>query len=159
YIKGVFDWDWPSSVAEFLQAIKANPNSTVAHHRLGDIFASSGQLDKWLAEMKRARDLDPLSLAINSGLSDALCFTGQQDEAIELLKRQIELDPSFPLAHNILGRVYLRKTDLTHAIIELETADVLAGSEASIQGDLGFAYARAGRTAEAQKVLGRLEEL
>src|ERR1041384_8222507 len=109
--------------------------------------------------MKRAQELDPLSPMINAVLGDTLAAGGKEELAIESLKGQIALDPSFVPAHNILGRVYLRKGRLGEAIAEFETAERQTGSEANTLGDLGVAYARAGRTDDAQQILGRLQEL
>ncbi len=158
YIKGIFEWDWQSSVAQFQQAIEADPQSVAAHHRFGAVLASMGRWDEAVSEIKKAQEGDPLSSAIGAALGDALDLSGRAGPAIKLLKEQIALDPSFFLLHSVFGRVYLRNGKLSEAIAELETAAQLGKNGADPIGDLGVAYARAGRADDARKILERLQE-
>ena len=102
-----------------------------------------------MAERTRALDLDPLSLPVNAGLGDALGRAGRLPAAVRQLQKTLELAPDFPQAHEYLGEVYLRQGRNDAAIVEFQ--------EARANGSLGYAYAVAGRQAEARRVLADLE--
>ena len=156
-VKARFDWDWPGAEAEFRQAIALNANYATAHHWLaGNVLEPLGRYDEALAELKQAQELDPLSPIINAELGWILARVGKDDLAIQVLQKQIALDSSFLPAHGILGVAYLWKWKLPEAIAELETMHRLDGTGTYGLESLGFAYARAGRTDDAQKVLDQL---
>ena len=81
---------------------------------------------------------------------------GKTGPAIELLKEQKAFDPSSAIPHEKLGRIYLESGMFQEAITEFETARSLDGHQTSSLDELGAAYARNGRTNDAQKVLGQL---
>src|SRR5262249_26971338 len=72
---------------------------------------------------------------------------------IGFLQQQSTLDPGFVNFHMRLGFLYLRRGDLANAIRELK----ITGMKEI--GLLGYCYGRAGRTADAGKVLEKLETL
>ena len=92
----------------------------------------------------RAHSLSP---AAGVGLASALRCTGRHDEAIRQLQMVLELQPAFPQALWQLGMVHLA---------ERRYADAIRAFEAVTRdGSLGYAYAVAGRKAEARAVLLR----
>ena len=68
-VKVLYNFDSLGSIAEFEQAIKLNPNDATAHHWLGNHpLTAVGDLDRALAEVRRAQELDPLSLVIDTNV-------------------------------------------------------------------------------------------
>jgi Flp pilus assembly protein TadD len=98
----------------------------------------------------QAQQLDPLSLIINSVSGLILMRAGRDDLAIEQLRKTLEIDPNFGNAHFGLGIVYVRKAAFTEAIAEFQRATTLSPNITWYKGDLGHAYGRAGKTAEAR---------
>ena len=95
-VKQLYDFDTPGAIAEFQRAIQLNPNDATAHHWLGNhSFASSGQFDRELLEMKCAQELDPLSLVINTNLGWVYLYAGRLDEGIAQLRKTVEMDGTF----------------------------------------------------------------
>jgi len=158
-VKAYFDWDWSGAEEEFRQAIALNPNYATAHHWFAHLLRVLCRQDKALAEIKLAKEIDPLSPIINANFGFDLFLSGKESLAIEVLKQQIALDPSFVQAHDILGWVYYSNGKWPEAIAEFEAAHRLDGSGISGLDGLGAAYSRAGRTDEAQKILGQMLEL
>jgi len=152
-------WDWMGSEEEYRKAIALNPNYATAHHWLALLLRGMRRYDDALAEIKLAQELDPLSPVINLNVGDMLFYTGRTDLGIEVLKEQITLDPSFAGAHDTLGSHYFMQGRLPEAIAEFETGRRLAGQGSYGLNGLGCAYARAGRTNEAQKILDQMLEL
>jgi len=159
YIKAYVDWDWTGAEAEFRQAIALDPNYATAHHWFEVVLDSLHRHEEALAEIKLAQELDPLSPVINANLGSELDFNGKTDLAIEVLHKQIALDPSFLVAHQTLGQVYLGQGKRSEAIAEFETMHRLDGSGVYGLVHLGFAYARVGRSKEAQRIVSQLLEL
>ncbi len=51
------------------EAIKANPNYSIAYHRLGHAYATQGNYEESLKAFEKAREFDPLSSSILSSLA------------------------------------------------------------------------------------------
>jgi Tfp pilus assembly protein PilF len=66
------------------------------------------------------------------------------------------MDPNYEEAHHGLARAYLQEGRNEEAIAELQTAAALSGGGVLYLGTLGQAYARAGRKADAERVLSEL---
>jgi tetratricopeptide (TPR) repeat protein len=81
--------------------------------------------------------------------------TRRTDLALEELQKTREMDPNFAHVHWQLGLVYLWKGELQRAAAEFQSASTLGPSVTMYKG-LGHVYARAGRTAEAHRLLEEL---
>jgi tetratricopeptide (TPR) repeat protein len=79
---------------------------------------------------------------------------GLIDEAVMQLEQLVEESPKLNLGHSLLGHAYLQQKRFDHAIREYGKQTVHAGRF----GDLGYAYAVAGKTSEAHKELAQLKE-
>lgn len=138
---------------EYLAALRLDPNDATARFRLGIARASMGRLAEAAADMERARALEPLTLnhAVNLAMVKYLQrdYAGAQAE----LDRVLALDPDLDHARAVLGRVLLAqgKTDAAIEQFRRVKRGVPGGD-----GDLGAAYAGAGRVAEARAELERL---
>lgn len=157
-VKMNFDWDWPAAEREFRRAIELNPTYAEAHHIYAHYLMAMKRPAEAFAESKRYLELDPLSLAANNHLGWHYLYARQYDEALAQLLRTAELDPNFIGRLLYLGWVYEQKRMYAEAIamfqksIELSTGPLMLAS-------LGHAYAIAGRTGEAQKILVQLDNL
>ncbi len=150
FIKSNYDWDWSGAEQEFKRAIELNPGSATAHHFYGLALAyMGGRFEEAIDESKRAVELDPLSLIINADLGHVFYEARKYELAIEQERKTLEMDPNFNPAHHWLGLAYLQKSMDKEGIAEFEKEFPF----------LGYAYAVAGRRAEAQQVLDKLNEL
>lgn len=154
-----FEWDWPGAEQAYRQAISLNPNYPTAHHWYGLLLSEQGRFEEASAELRTAKALDPLSAVIKSTGGEVFYRQKRFDEALTVARETIELDPHFAFAHELSGWVYLAQGKFPEAIAEFEKLRTLVGASPYGLGDLGHAYARAGRTNDAQKVLGRLLEI
>lgn len=119
---------------------------------------SAAQYDEAIVNFERAEARNPNSLFVKTQLGGAYACAGRWDEAVEQLQTVIELAPEFPFARLALGFAYLRKSMHEEAVAEMEKATALSGDAAlQMWPWLGYAYARSGRTAEAQAILRELE--
>jgi eukaryotic-like serine/threonine-protein kinase len=159
YIKTVYDWDWSGAEKEYHRSIDLNPNSAEDHHFYAVALRRMGRLEESIRELKRAVELDPLSGFINLDLGGSLYFARQYDAAIEQERKILELDPNFILARYVLGMTYVQKSMYKEGIAEFQKVLLILPGDVRPLSGLGNAYARAGRRAEAQKVLDQLNDL
>jgi TolB-like protein/Flp pilus assembly protein TadD len=149
--------DLNRAITELERAIQLNPNYATAHHWIALPLMAIGQPDRAIVEGKRAIELDPLSLICNADLA-WVYFNGRRyDEAEAQARKTLEMDPRFYVAHYYLGEALQFKGKLTEAIAEFQKSADLNNDPFSF-AMLGQAYAREGKTNEAQKILTRLRE-
>ena len=141
--------------AEYLEALRLDPGNATAWFRLAILHAQTGRLDEALDEVRRAQELEPLTLNHGANLGMFLYLDRDYAAARKELERILALDPTFDHGHAVLGRVLLAQGDAAAAIEQFrqQKAPVPGGD-----GDLGRAFARAGRLEEAQTEIARLEE-
>jgi TolB-like protein/Tfp pilus assembly protein PilF len=150
--------DVNGAISELERAIQLNPNYATAHHWLALPLMAIGQSSRAIAEGKRAIELDPLSLIINADFC-WIYFNGRRyDEAEAQARKTLEMDPRFAAAHYYLGGALQFKGRLTEAIAEFQKSADLYNDDQYSLAMLSQAYARQGRTDEAQKVLARIRE-
>jgi serine/threonine-protein kinase len=139
---------------EYLRALNLDPADANTWMRLALVRAMLGRLDEAQADMARARDLEPMNLAYATNLGLVLYLKGDYAAATRELQRVLELDPAFDLARALLGRVLLAQGDAAGAIREFEKQQrPVPGGD----GDLGRAYAHAGRPEAARAEIERLQ--
>jgi serine/threonine protein kinase/Tfp pilus assembly protein PilF len=159
FIKSDYTWDWAGSEKEFQRAIALNPNYATAHQWYGYALWRTGRFEESIAEHRRALQLDPLSLPVNRNLGLAYYLARQYDLAIEQLQKTREMDPTFVLTREYLGLAYLEKGMYKEAIVSCEEAATPVSASPYAISALGYAFAVAGRKAEAQTVRDRLQKL
>jgi TolB-like protein/Flp pilus assembly protein TadD len=149
--------DLNRAISELERAIQLNPNYATAHHWLALPLMSIGQSERAIVEGKRAIELDPLSLICNADLSWVYFNARRYDDAEAQARKTLEMDSRFYVAHYYLGEAFQFKGKLADAIAEFQKSADLNNDPFSF-AMLGQAYARQGKTNEAQKVLARLRE-
>lgn len=75
--------------------------------------------------------------------------------AEEYAKKAVELDPKLPLAHSLLGEIYLYKSRIPEATAEFQKELELNPGDAAVYYKLADAYSRAQKYEEAEKLLQR----
>jgi serine/threonine-protein kinase len=136
---------WDNAERDLRQAIEINPHLSTAHASFARFFLwPLGRIDEAVREMRDAERNDPLSPRAQQELADVLLSAGRYAEAA----RQCEKMPVNALYRNeCLGRARLCQGRTSEAI------QLLAASSVNNWGYLAHAYARAGRRAEAQKLM------
>jgi tetratricopeptide (TPR) repeat protein len=171
-----YDWDWNGAERELKRAIELNPNYAPAHHWYAHLLMQEGRTQEAIDEAQRALQLDPMSPFINGGMARQYYLARQYDKSIAQCRVALEKDASYPPARIQLALNYEQKGMLAEAVSELGKARTLTANYAAganncasqgtaktdlpiIHGMLGYAYARAGRTADAQYEFGLLKTI
>ena len=117
-----------------------------------------GRFAEALAAAERALKLDPLSINAQIASGNAHRAAGRYDRAIAEFRRVLEMFPGHTQAHFNIGITFVAMGRLEDAIRELELAARPSDVHNSrMEAYLGYAYAAAGRTHDARKVLKELE--
>jgi DNA-binding winged helix-turn-helix (wHTH) protein/TolB-like protein/tetratricopeptide (TPR) repeat protein len=148
-------WDWAEAERRFKRAIELNPNYAMAHNWYSQHLAFTGRSQEAIREAKRAQEIDPISPWTNSDIGFVSYLARQYDEAILASQKTLELDPDFAVAHMIIGLSYVQKHRYDEGIAELQRAKANPDSRAL----LAYAYAVAGESREARKILKELDQL
>jgi serine/threonine-protein kinase len=152
------DWDWEGAEREYERAIELSPSYANAYLWYSQLLNLLGRHEEALAQIKRAQELDPLNPFIAANVHYRLYFLGRYDEAIAESQKLLEIYPNYWLNHWNRGSLYLAKGMHEEAIAEQQKAVALSEGSLQCLPELGYAYARAGRTAEVLKVLDELGE-
>ena len=152
-----YDWNFAEAEKEFRQALELNPHYSTAHHYLDEFLVLQGRFDEGLAEIERGRELDPASLIINTDIGKCLYMARRYDEAIAQLRRTLEMEPNFMRAYPWLHGAYREKREFDEELAAVQKW-VEMGKNVSYLSPLADLYAASGKTAEARKVLEKMEQ-
>ena len=153
-----YDFDWVGAERELTQAIALSPNLADAHDYYAMLLATQRRHAEAAKEMALARSLDPLSSMILLDAGWVSYLAGNYAEAMEIDRKVLELNPSYWPALRDMGLNLEKLGRFPEAIAALETARKNDPSPTMLEM-LGGAYAAAGKTAEARKVLAELEQM
>jgi serine/threonine-protein kinase len=153
-----YQWDWAGAEREFRRALELNSGYSLAHHWYALMLMSLGRREEGYREIMRARDLDPVSAIIATVAGLHFYYIRDFDTFNEWNRKALEIDPNFAIAELNLGRGYLQQQKFDQAISHMEKAVKISGDSPFYLGQLGHAYAVAGRKSEALKILERLKK-
>ncbi len=169
FVKLSYDWDWLGAEADFRRALQLNPKYPTAHQWYASYLMQMGKFDRAKEEIKEANNLDPLSPIISSNAGLYSYYEHNYDEAINKYKQTLQIEPDFWVAQHYLALAHVQKGMYTDAIAELRSLikvsltepvpDKVIETETEAAASLGFAYGMAGKRAEAQAILEKLQAL
>ena len=145
------DGQWKESEKCFRRAVEIDPGSSQSHvYFAAFLLQPLGRTQEAVEQVRAAERSDPLSPDVQARLGIALILAGRFDEAIVHCENQPD---DFWAKPQCFGRARLGQGRITEAIQILETAFNRGVSPSSeVWGYLGHAYARAGRTDDAEKL-------
>jgi TolB-like protein/Tfp pilus assembly protein PilF len=158
-VLGYVFWDWRRAELEFKRSIDLNPAYPTARQWYGKILSFVGRNDESVEQHAKALELDPYSLIININYAEGLAEAGRYVEAVEQGLKTVALDPNFAIGHFEFGIIYLGGNDYANAESELKRTLEIVPDFAPGLAMLGFAYGEQGKTAEAERILAKLEEM
>jgi tetratricopeptide (TPR) repeat protein len=121
-------------------------------------LSSQGRHERAQSEITRAQELDPLYIWTQITAGFIAYFDHRYDDAVAQCRKALDLDPNSAGGQDCLGTAYLAKGMYPQAIEASQRAVQLSGGDPSRAVGLGRAYALAGRTADARKVLDELRQ-
>jgi serine/threonine-protein kinase len=152
------DWDWPAAEAASRRALELNPNSAEVRQAHAWSLILSGRTDEALHQLEVAREAEPWVEGFMETHAYFLYLAGRHERALELLRRGIDFKPEHPRWYFVRGLIYTHLGDFQQAIEQYRQIRREARMLSDERASLGYAYARAGRTAEAERILDELRE-
>lgn len=156
YLKAVREFDWEGAEREFRWALELSPSSADTYDLYGRVCTALERYDEAIAMQRRAQELDPLAHRLD--IATTLLRAGRFEEAVLRAEDALELDPGQDRARATLGWAYFFSGRQDQGLAELEQAVSVSPENTLWLGQLGEAYGMAHKAAEAQRVLGELEE-
>jgi adenylate cyclase len=156
YLKGVREFDWSGAEREFKRALELSPSGSDAYDYYGRLCAGLGRFDDAIALQHRAQELDPLAHRMD-GVTTHI-RAGRYDQAVAMGEDAVELDPNYDRARATLGWAYFLSGKQREGLAELETAVSVSNRNAMWLGQLGQAYAMAGKADEARTIIREMEQ-
>ena len=135
---------------EFETLIAKYPETPELHDLLGRALVTSepdAALKEWLKEL----EVSPKHVPARLEIAFEYLKRGQAEAGLPYARQAAELDPKQFAAHNALGQILLQTGDVAGGVKALETARRLAPKSPETRIALASAYAKAGRTADAER--------
>jgi TolB-like protein/Tfp pilus assembly protein PilF len=156
YVQGMFDWDWDRAEATIQRAVTLEPNNLDARYVHSLLLMAQGRLVAAVTEIDAAARLDPLSAQVHSTYGRVLYRAHRFEDARIRLDRSLELEPRNAMTHGRLAEVFEQLGRYEDAMAQVDRMEALSGrSAARSLGVRARILARAGRTAEARRLLAQ----
>jgi tetratricopeptide (TPR) repeat protein len=149
-------WDWSGAASELERAIALDPVVPRGREGLARVYMMTGRPAEQLEQARLGVASDPLSYSAIREMALALAVNGRCEESLESLAALKNLSPPAGVAGLIRGQCYSSRGRWREAIAEFRWAD--AHSSTAALAFLGHALARAGETAEAERILSDLTQ-
>ena len=157
-ILALYHWRWEDSAKALQRAAEVRKGAGDFTSALSHSLMRQGRFDDAIAAAERGRKRDPLSLNAQVAVGTAYRGGGQYDRALAELHRALAMGPGNNWVRFELGATFAVIGRMDDAIRELEIAARPAqGHNPRVEAYLGYAYAAAGRTADARAVLKELD--
>jgi len=149
-------WQWAEAEAAYRRALELSPNNAQAHSAFAFWLVSQGRTDEAVTSLRRARELDPLAVS-GSELAWMLFYARRYDDAVQELRSVLAVTPDDAYALWILGFALIANHHPEEAVPVLEKGVSASEHSPAIMGLLVHAYAKAGRRADALRMLEDLK--
>lgn len=152
-----FEWHWNQADRNYRRALALNPGYAVARQWYSYFLGEMGRTGEALAEARRAAALDPLSPVIAANVGQLLYCSHRYKQAEAVLRKAIPFNPNFFPFYYLSGTSHVMQKDYARGIEELKRARQLSSDDAAVLAALCYAYAKAGRKRDAERVFASLE--
>ena len=133
--------------------VRFHLNLGAGHNHLGAFYTQKGDLDRALAEFRRAHQLEPNRAEASYNLSQALARKKQYAEAERFAREAIRINPYYASAHILLGMILEETGRWDDAARRYSEVIVNLPDQPAAYLNLGRLLLRRGKFAEAQDVL------
>lgn len=153
-----YAWDWSGAAKLFERAVELRPDFVLAHLWHCLFLCATGRISEAVEASRAAVEFDPLSANCHYFASIPHYLVRDFDKTLQCIHRALELDSAFGWAHWILGLVNEECGNYQEAIASQRKAVELTGGLTRMLASLGCSYGLAGRKAEAQGIMGELQQ-
>ena len=143
------------------KAIELDPKFAPAFAYLGLIRARTGAYDEAISLYESALKADAKLAVVHHLIADAMLKQMNADARVieSHLRQSVEMDPTFTPARLSLGKLYMRSQRWTEAAAQFEQVVKLDPNVPDGYYQLGLAYGRLKRSADAQSAMATFKQL
>ncbi|MBZ5555944.1 MAG: tetratricopeptide repeat protein [Acidobacteriia bacterium] len=138
------------AIGELQQALAYRPRRWVNYNALGGQYFQLRRLREAAATFQRALEIDPNDARTYASLGAVYAEMGEFNRAIDMSERSVKITPT-GLALTNMGTAYYRLGRFTDAVTAYEGAMRLDAKSPLLHGNLGDAYLRVNRNADAAR--------
>jgi TolB-like protein/Tfp pilus assembly protein PilF len=149
------DWDWTGAEADAVRATQLSPGSATARNTHAWTLNTLGRQEEALKESRIAQQLDPLSVMITVHRAMFFYNARRYDESVLECRKALAFSPESVFAKWQLGATLTAMGKYDEAIQVFLSRQV---PTRNTNWMLGYAYGRAGKQKEAQRILDFLLE-
>jgi serine/threonine protein kinase/Tfp pilus assembly protein PilF len=154
----VFEWDFAGAEREFRRAIDLNPSYPYAHQWYAELLTCTGRIDEAIQQNRKAVELEPFAPILHVNLSLPYMVAGRFSDAEQEIRKTLDMEPGYPIGHYGHAQLLVRENKFDEAVTEMEFVVHAIPESSYYRAYLGYTLAKAGRTADARKILGDLIE-
>jgi serine/threonine-protein kinase len=156
-IARLIDWDLPGAEREFHRALQLDPADVRTRYSYAQLCLNpAGRHQEAVEQLRYARSLDPVARYLITELGSTYLMNGQFAAAREQFQKSLELNPKALGTRTNLAATDAAQGRYAEAVARLEAVNAEGPGDPWIVGHLGYAYAKAGRTVEARRILATL---
>jgi serine/threonine protein kinase/Tfp pilus assembly protein PilF len=153
-----YDRDWSGAEKQFQRAIELNPNFADAYCVYSYLLNAQGRGNEAITMVKKALNVNPLDIKSMNDMAYALYNARNFTGALNQINSVLEIVPDYEPSLNAVVYVYTALGQNDRAIESaMKAVQVSHGSSIEL-ATLGYAYAVAGKTKEAEEILQKLNE-
>ena len=156
-IQLLIEWDWAGAEASLTKALDLNPKLAVARAYRALLYAITHRWPMAQSEAMLALKDEPDSGLLSYLAAAAHFWSHDLDAAVELMERAKDQEPRAVFTHWLRSSMLCLKGRAEEIIPEMLQAVLISDHNPMIVSGLGVAYARAGRTAEAEELNSGIE--
>jgi eukaryotic-like serine/threonine-protein kinase len=153
-IQRVHQWDWEGSERSVRRALELAPGDAIVLRSAGILAESAGRFDEAERYIRKAIEQDPLNPMAYSSLGNLYRIMDRLPEAEAAYRKALELAPHRIATRMVLSNCLAMQGKHAEALTEANAEP----AEWARLTALGFVHHVAGRTAEYQEALRKLEE-
>lgn len=109
YINSFFEWNWKDAEKNFSKALELNPNYPTAHQWYAIYLSATGNHERAIQHVSKARELDPLSMVMYIASGWIHYHAHQFDESIKHLQKVITINKNIGFAYLFLSEIHLQQ--------------------------------------------------
>jgi TolB-like protein/Flp pilus assembly protein TadD len=157
-LEAIRKYRWEAGLKLLEAAARLNSASARCYFWLGRVLFTLHRADEAIAALRRAVDLDPVSTLYREHLADIYLLDGRPEEAVEHARFALDVDPRYGIAAALLGEAYSLMGRHDEGVQFKEYGRQRQEGEFHAFGTMAWAYLRAGRRDDAERLLAQLQE-
>jgi TolB-like protein/DNA-binding winged helix-turn-helix (wHTH) protein/Tfp pilus assembly protein PilF len=158
YVQSQYDFNWSGAEKSYQRAIELNPNHANTRQWYGEFLTFQARFDESLAQINKAIELEPTSLSALTAPALAYNASRQFEKTLEVTEKVLQMDAGFLIAQHYKARALFFSGKRDEAFELYRKLVFNSNGSAFFKADLGFLLGKAGKAAEARRILAELTE-